>query len=191
MITYPLEIYNSLPEKTFFSLSEATKEDLVYGDVSSYGSNSCIFGTSDPHKLIFYEAASILKLKFQKSLRKKLIIARIRVNGSVGGQEADWHVDSSVEGTWASVVYTSPVWDPIFSGSTVIHNPQTNFYTASVYLPNKAIIFPATWDHAITTTTLKKNCFRTSLGVMFVEPHALPKLLENNPLLEVYLRRWG
>lgn len=117
MNLFPLEINEVLPHKLFYSLSQTVEEDLSYGNTSTHNPyDSALFGTRDVHKLIFYEAAVRLKLKIQKFLKRDLDISRIRVNATVDGQEADWHVDSTVEGTWAAVIYTYLSWDPVFFG---------------------------------------------------------------------------
>lgn len=184
-------IDNAIQVKKFLTLSEEVSLEMGYGHSSNNSADqSLLFGTTDPHRILFYEAASILKLKFQKVIKKDLILVKLRVNGTSGGQEADWHTDTTVKGVWTAVLYTSATWDPMNGGSTIIYNPEQKDYISSVYLPNRAIMFPAYWEHGITTSSVRKNGFRTSLAAMFSEPQAIDDLKEVFPSCKEFMRKW-
>jgi len=98
-------------------------------------------------ELIFYQAASIIKLKVLKHIRNKIQLCKIHYNGQTSGQVAEFHSDFNDELSWTFILFTELEWDTEWGGEFVSQHPKTKEYFYTPYIPNTGALIPAWWQH--------------------------------------------
>lgn len=149
---YPIVIKNILPVSKFLSLrDEFTYHGWSLTQHAGYGNQNTdkLFWelNESKNKLIYYDCASIMKLKLQKYLQQDLIFVRAQTSGTTFGQSAQFHIDFLEDDVWTLVLFAEKNWNTQWAGEFVLLDPTSNEYKYVPYIPNSGVLFPANWVH--------------------------------------------
>ena len=182
----PLKLKNVLSLNTFCSISDELKYyarwSMTNQSDSSY-SKDIAWGIEGYQKrdLVYLKAASIIKLKLCKHIKKDLKLVRIHFNGQTCGQGSEFHTDFDPEQFYTFILFTNTSWDTNWGGEFICLNPHTNEYDYTPYLPNTGVAIPSYWSHTGASPNNNTQEMRTTMAFSFIEPAYLSqyKLSEN------------
>ncbi len=135
---------------------------------------------SQPYKytLSYIDAASYIKYKIQKLIKKNINLCKVNINGQVTGQNSDIHIDYEDNYFWTFVLFTTPKWNLSWGGEFMCYDPLNNKYNYVPYIPNSGVLFPSHWDHIGFGPNNKTSSMRTSLAFCFYEEQYKEKVLQ-------------
>lgn len=170
-MTYPIVIKNAVPLDTYLAiLDELDCSNWTLSNISNPGKNEPVFWSVPEHeksRLIYFQAASILKLKIMRHLKRDLTLYRIQVNGQTSGQVSRFHEDSPVEGTVTCVLFTAREWDSEWGGEFTLYSPEEDCLKYAPYKLNTAAFFPANWPHRGQSPNHSTHALRGSVAFSY------------------------
>lgn len=153
---------------------------MLYGYVSKMNTFSLGFEDTDniEHKKHIYYTApfdvreleetklfdEINKTELYDLIKDKQLI-RATINSSVPTQTNFSHTHY---GQWSLIYYINLEWKPEWSGETLFYNEDlTEIEFASIYKPNRAILFDGDIPHSLRTQSITAPQYRFSLAMFF------------------------
>lgn len=181
-------ITDVLPVELFFTLQDNWKYCGWHLDNKSYTSDSLCWGltkNSRNDNLSWFKAATIIKLKCQKYIKKQIQLTRLHINGQTRGQYNSFHVDDGIEkNMWSFILFTESNWDVQWGGEFVCKNPVANNYEYFTYTPNSGVLIPSYWEHYGQSPNQTTDNLRTTVAFMYQESSSLQKRIDNNDYLD-------
>lgn len=182
---YPIIIKDILPQSVFFSLYEEIEHDWSFINQSSY--DAPIFWAKQYNSdLTSLYSSSIVKLKIQKFLKRKLNLIRIQHNAQTSFQESLFHKDIEEDLVWTLVLFTSPYWNTNWGGEFVLLNQNKNNFDYVRYFPNTGVLFPSNWDHKGKSPEVSNCGLRTTIGFTFCDSKIYENLIQKYPEFGIY-----
>ena len=169
---FPIVLKKVLSEDKFFNFYDHIFEDWTLGNRSKQvktGEDKISWGKlfHQENDLIYYDIATIIKLKIKKYLKRDLILIGCHVNGQTSGQTSLFHTDYSVDNVWTFVLFTNPTWNTNYGGELVVYHPLTCKYHYVPYIPNNGALFPSNWSHVGTSPNFLTDQLRTSVAFRY------------------------
>jgi len=125
----------------------------------------------------FLEAATIIKMKIQKHIKKDLRLCKIHVNGQTFGQIATFHKDFIQDWVWTFVLFTNMEWNQEWGGEFVCSDG--NDYYHYPYVPNRGVLIPSNWEHRGASPNSSTDILRTTIGFSYVQADKLDELINS------------
>lgn len=173
-IEYPIIIKDTLPKKILFSLNDNfyyngwRLDNISNPDyMRSSKPDKKSWSSGDKNNLVIFEAASFIKLKIQKHLKKDLRFIRAHINGQTFGQCGNFHIDYHQDEVWTFIYFCSLSWDTNFGGEFVCYDPNKQEYKYVPYIPNTGCLIPSNWDHYGSSPNDLTDNLRISIGFSF------------------------
>jgi hypothetical protein len=147
------------------------------------GDGNLSWGREEENNLLFFEAATVVKLKILRHLQRPIRLCKIHSNGQVAGQPSGIHTDFDFEGYWTFVLFCHPEWNVQWGGEFMCFNPETQSYAYAPPLPNTGVLIPAHWDHVGHSPNHQTSKMRTSLAFSYAAEEIWDQTLERYPYL--------
>ncbi len=125
------------------------------------------------YSAVFYKVATIIKLKVLKYIKKDIRLVRIYSNGQTCHQRSYFHTDFDPEYYYTFILFSNLHWDANWGGHFICHNPITDTYDYTSYVPNCGVLIPAYWSHTGNSPNVNTHEFRTTLAFSFIETENL------------------
>lgn len=177
---YPVIIQNVLPKKCFESLWEEIEESWSFIN-QSIKDGSVFWGKKYNNDITSIYASTVVKLKIQKILKRKLNLIRIQHNAQTGFQETNFHKDATVDNVWTFVLFTSPYWNTNWGGEFVLLNHQKQDFDYIRYFPNNGVLFPSYWEHKANSPNGSCEGIRTTVAFNFCDYSIYDQLVDEYP----------
>lgn len=161
-------IKNCLPPNTFWDLYQGVdphRENWILNNPAYSGGHLSWGRDTKSLETIFYEAATIIKYKVMKLLKKDLILARIHCNGQTAGQICDFHDDFTHREAYTVILFTSANWNSGWSGEFICL--VDGEYKIAPYIPNDAVLIDASWQHSANCPNNKTDKLRTTVAFSY------------------------
>ena len=169
----PIVIKNVLNEDLFCTIHDTMHKHMKWklNNRSYHGGNAGLSWGVYPRNadLIFYEAASIIKLKILKHIRHKVQLIKLHYNGQTSGQISEFHADFDEKLCWTFVLFTEKEWDTQWGGEFVSQHAETNEYFYTPYIPNTGVLIPAYWQHCGHPPFPCTDKIRTTVAFSYME----------------------
>ena len=167
---YPVTFRNVLEPKKFLSLNQEFEEGWCLNNSSGLDGDNVTWGFKDPSDtLIFYDVATIIKLKIQKVIKRPLKFFVMNVNGQTTGQGNLIHTDFECPWVWSFVLFTHMDWDIQWGGEFVCTDPNTKEHKYVPCLSNTGVLIPAHWEHYGQSPNVFTSRLRTSLRFSYCD----------------------
>jgi hypothetical protein len=162
-------LQNILPPSIFDELSEELYSNWTL-DNQSYDNGKLSWGKTldQEDSLLILEAASIIRLKILKYIRKRIKLCKIQVNGLTSGQICEMHKDYNSDSYYTFVFFTHFHWDDSWGGEFVCKNPYTDQLEYSMCTPNSGCLIPSNWYHYGKSPNMLTDNLRISIGYSYV-----------------------
>tara|TARA_B100000073_G_scaffold247877_1_gene208175 strand:- start:1253 stop:1849 length:597 start_codon:yes stop_codon:yes gene_type:complete len=136
--------------------------------------------------ILWYKAASIIKLKLLRHLRQKIQLCKLHFNAQTRGQISEFHKDFDEENCWTFVLFTESEWNTQWGGEFVSQHSITGEYFYVPYIPNSGALIPAHWHHYGMSPNAVTDKARTTIAFSYMAVDDLDKVLnnENHPLID-------
>ena len=153
------------------------------------GNQQISWGMSPFHKndsLLWFEAASIIKLKLLRHLRQQIQLCKIHFNSQTRGQISEFHQDFDEEDCWTFVLFTEEEWDTQWGGEFVSQHSVTGEYFYVPYIPNSGALIPAHWQHYGMSPNSITDKLRTTIAFSYMSFDEMDRILKNDdhPLIK-------
>ena len=132
---------------------------------------------------VFYKAATIIKLKVLKYIKKDIRLVRIYSNGQTCHQRSHFHNDFDPEYYYTFIFFSNLHWDANWGGNFICYNPNTETYDYTHYVPNCGVLIPAHWQHIGNSPNVNTQEFRTTLAFSFIETDSLKDCVFDKELI--------
>lgn len=132
---------------------------------------------------VFYKAATIIKLKVLKYIKKDIRLVRIYSNGQTSHQRSHFHNDFDPEYYYTFIFFSNLYWDANWGGNFTCYNPHTETYDYTHYVPNCGVLIPAHWYHVGNSPNVNTTEFRTTLAFSFIETESLKDCVFDKELI--------
>jgi hypothetical protein len=100
----------------------------------------------DFNTLPFFKAASTVRLKIEKKLRKRLTLVKFHANGQTMSQVSKFHPDYQIPDTfYTAILFARPDWNLQWSGQFTVYDEER--YHLFPYIPNQAVVIKSEWEH--------------------------------------------
>lgn len=179
-------ITNVLPTELFFTLQDNWNYCGWQLENKSYEGDSLCWGLSKNNRndnLSWFKAATIIKLKCQKYIRKPIQLTRIHVNGQTRGQYSSFHVDvDNMIDEWSFILFTESHWDVQWGGEFICRNPITDTYEYFTYIPNGGALIPSYWEHYGQSPNQTTDSLRTTVAFFYKDSKNLQKNIDDGSL---------
>ena len=169
---HPIIIKNVLTKDLFTNLNETLHKHSRWRFTNtsySGGATSWGFDKDIDNQLIFYEVATIIKLKVQRYIRKNIHLCKIHCNGQTSGQISEFHADFSPFDIWTFILFTECYWDTQWGGEFVSQHPNTKEYFYTPYIPNTGALIPSYWQHYGQSPNMNTHKIRTTMAFSYME----------------------
>lgn len=178
----PIIIDNVLPLSTM-------KSAYQYFDPSDLGVwtfNNRSYGKNDPvswqhpmrDDLIFFECASIIKLKMMRHLKRDLKLCKIHVNGQTAGQNTIFHKDYREDSIWTFIYFNQLSWNQSWGGEFVSQSPNGEYHYVP-YVSNTGCFIPSNWEHRGASPNHMTDKLRTTIAFSFCDPSIHAKIISH------------
>jgi len=178
----PFEISNVLKYETFCSVN-SQMIDWAYINKSYKDSDDIAWGQYNNEissNLVYYKAATDIKYKIQKELKKDLVVCKMHTNAQTFGKRSNFHKDFRVKECWTFILFTELHWNTQWGGEFVCEsNDGKYFYTP--YIPNSGVLIPSEWEHYGSSPNVHTGQLRTTLAICYATPDSLPTLINKYP----------
>ena len=168
----PIVIKNVLDGDLFCHMHEIMHKYMKWklNNRSYSGENHRISFGMNPRndELIFFQAATIIKLKLLKYIRHKIQLIKIHYNGQVSGQLTEFHTDFNEELSWTFILFTEREWNTHWGGEFVSQHPETEEYFYTPYIPNSGVLVPAYWEHCGNPPLPSTDKMRTTVAFSYM-----------------------
>lgn len=139
---YLVDEFNPHYNHWSFRKSEQHGEKPVFGHLAESRGGLSL---GESHK--FIEIGSKLNLLCQKVLGQRTRLVRINTNIQFTGQESTFHVDSSPEMRWWTLVlFANTSWSTEWGGELIVNTDGRN-YLGLPFLPNCGVLFDGSLPH--------------------------------------------
>ena len=184
-------ITNVLPVDLFFTLQDNWEYCGWVLDNKSYEGDSICWGLGKNYRndnLSWFKAATIIKLKCQKYIKRPIQLTRIHVNGQTRGQYSSFHYDTDgVDDEWSFILFSESHWDTQWGGEFVCLNPRTKKYEYFTYTPNCGALIPSSWQHYGQSPNQTTDEMRTTVAFFYKDSINLKKEIDDGS----FNSRWG
>lgn len=182
-----IQIDNALDVRTFVGLNDELRS--WSHDMASYEGENVFFQVCDTRDVLyFYKAATILKFKMMKHLKKDITLMRINTGGKVTNSPTSFHIDYEDPFYYTLVLFTRMSWDTQWGGELVAQNPDTKEYHYHSYIPNHAVFFPSNWQHCGFAPNNSTSKMRTVVAFSYVETDHIKDMSEER---KQFARKFG
>lgn len=182
-----IQINNAVDRKTFIGLNDEMR--CWSHDMASYVGEHVFFQVYDTRDVLyFYRAASILKLKMMRHLKKDITLIRINTGGKVSNSPTSFHIDYEDPFYYTVVFFTRMSWDTQWGGELVVKNPATKEYHYHSYIPNHAVFFPSNWEHCGFAPNNSTSKMRTTAAFSYIETDHIKYMSEDR---KQFARKFG
>ena len=161
-------IKDCLPVDKFLSLHQGidpTYSNWVFNNPAYDGGHMSWGRTPESLETIFYDAATIIKYKVMRLLKKPLVLGRIHCNGQTSGQICDFHSDFDDREAYTVILFTNLSWNTGWSGEFICL--VDGEYKISPYIPNQAVLIDASWQHSANCPNNKTDQLRTTVAFSY------------------------
>lgn len=184
-LNYPIEFKNVLQGSQFMSLWEEIEENWSFIN-QSIKDGPVFWGKRYNNDIVSIHASTVVKLKIQKVLKRKLNLIRIQHNAQTSFQETNFHMDETIDNVWTFVLFSSPYWNTNWGGELVILNEKTQDFNYVRYFPNTGVLFPSFWQHKPHSPTTGSSGLRTTVAFQFCDNSLYDELIKINPAYGKY-----
>jgi hypothetical protein len=113
-------------------------------------------------------AATFVKLKSERILKRRLTLIKIQHNLQTPNQVNLFHTDFNYDDIFSIILFTTPTWSVRWSGEFCVQTPDKK-YNYYPYIPNTAVGIKSNWTHyGMASNQLAFNKVRTSLAFSYV-----------------------
>jgi len=161
-------IKDALPINQFMDLNDCLdpykrgwllNNAIMTGNLLSWGRND------KDLELPFYNAATTIKYKCSKLLKKDLELIRIHANGQTTGQICGFHEDFKDDKAYSVILFTSSHWNSEWSGEFICL--VDGEYKIAPYIPNHAVLIRADWQHNANCPNHLTDKLRTTVAFSY------------------------
>jgi SM-20-related protein len=168
-----------LPPEAYNALAKfIASEPMVYGSRSNYktdphGHWSRRFADGDRHNLadlshVLEEQQAVAPLndawKFLRdTYLTNSVLIRCYLNGYTYGTDGYFHADSSRPDEHTTILYMNDQWEPDWAGETTFLDKENDIAKSVLPRRNRAVIFPASIEHAGRSVSRKCVILRKTL----------------------------
>jgi len=185
---YPIKFEYVLPHNLFNSIQDDLCFDWTLNNYSSSPDQHLSWALSTINdKILFYEAAAIIKLKILKHLKQKMQLIKIHVNGQTFGQVAEFHYDFLEQNSWTFILFTNTFWNTQWGGEFVCQDPDTGKYNYTTYIPNCGVLIPAWWQHYGSSPNHSTDKLRTTIAFSYANYNEIENTLKYEKLVQRYI----
>lgn len=184
-IKYPIVFKKVLSEANFASLWEEIEENWSFIN-QSIKDGPVFWGKRYNNDLTSIYASSIIKLKIQKVLKRRLNLIRIQHNAQTNFQETNFHVDATADNIWTFVLFSSPYWNTNWGGELVLLNDDKQDFDYVRYFPNNGVLFPSYWEHKAHCPITSSAGIRTTVAFQFCDHSIYDILVNEYPPFGIY-----
>lgn len=179
-------ITNVLPVDLFYTLQDNWNYCGWELTNKSYEGDSICWGLNKNYRndnLSWFKAATIIKLKCQKYIRKPIQLTRIHINGQTRGQYSSFHYDTNeINVEWSFILFTESHWDVQWGGEFICQNPKTEKYEYFTYMPNYGALIPSEWEHYGQSPNQTTDNLRTTVAFFYQDSTKLQKKVDDGSL---------
>ena len=184
-LEYPIVLKDVLPKVNFISLWEEIEENWSLIN-QSIKDGPIFWGKKYNTDLTSIYASSIIKLKVQRVLKRRLNLIRIQHNAQTQFQETNFHTDADAEKVWTFVLFTSIQWNTTWGGEFVLLNEKKKDFDYIRYYPNNGVLFPSNWEHKGNSPNSPCQILRTTVAFQFCDSLIYESLIEDCPSFGIY-----
>jgi len=181
---YPVVIPRVLPDKQYKQLQEEinilTNWNLSNKSVKT-GGRSWAPPIHDKQNPYLFHLSTIINLKLQKIIKKRLRLCRIHINGQTAGQPSEFHIDYDLDNVWTFILFSDVEWDTEWGGEFVCQNPVTKKYTYVEFKPNSGVLIPSNWSHRGTSPLPCTDNLRMTVAFSYCTRENFDILLKKVP----------
>lgn len=166
----PFTLSNVLSDELFYDIwSELDPTwNSWYFNNGSYGDDPLTNWGSYEHSFTSLKASTIVKLKTERILKRRLTLIKIQYNLQTVNQICRFHKDFTDDNILTVIMFTTPTWNTQWSGEFCVQTPdgKYNYYP---YIPNTAVGIKSIWEHnGMPPNQSALNNVRTSLAFSYV-----------------------
>lgn len=174
MLDKPVIIKDVLDIPRFSYMNEVMHRYMLWTLTNiSYSEGTPSWGVRDKtSEIIFYDAASIIKLKCLRYMEPKVQLVKLHYNGQTSGQMSEFHGDFEYKTeklSWTFVLFTELLWNTQWGGEFVCQHPDTKEYFYTPYVPNTGVLIPAWWQHCGNPPFPCTDKIRTTVAFSYME----------------------
>ena len=130
-------------------------------------------------------AASTIRMKCQKVLRKPLTLVRMHTNGQTSTQTSEFHIDYPDKETFFSAIYFArPDWNAQWGGAFTCYDEEK--YHMFPYIPNQAVVIPSEWEHYGEPPSTFTSELRITVAFMYCLTEKLDEMNEKHTLKVIH-----
>lgn len=143
------------------------------------------WSNNDYCPLPFYRAASTIRMKSERNIKKRLTLVRIHTNGQTSNQVSKFHIDYADKGNFFSAIFFArPNWNTQWGGNFTCFDGEN--YKIFPYIPNNAVVIPSEWDHYGEPPSRYTCEMRVTVAFMYCLTEKLTQMAEVYPLKVVH-----
>lgn len=185
-MTLPHLLTEVLPIPLFQAIFDEFEDGWKLNNYANIGDGTKSWGRAEKNLLVFHEAASIVKLKIMKVLRRPVKLCKIHCNAQTQCQGAFFHTDFKNPEIWTFVLFTQRSWNTEWGGEFVCYNPNKEAYDFIPYIPNTGVLIPSCWEH-VGRSPIQTQELRTSIAFSYVAIEHADNLFKEVPGLNQFL----
>ena len=184
----PFEISNVLKYETFCSVN-SQMIDWAYINKSYKDSDDIAWGQYNNEissNLVYYKAATDIKYKIQKELKKDLVVCKMHTNAQTFGKRSNFHKDFRVKECWTFILFTELHWNTQWGGEFVSFDRINNEYKYTPYMPNSGALIPSNWEHYGAAPNDCTGNLRTTMAFSYASLQSFEHI-KNSPTVKSFL----
>jgi len=161
-------IKDCLPIGKFIDLYQGVDPNLEHWVLNNpaYSGGHLSWGRNkESLETVFYDAATIIKYKVMRILKKPLVLGRIHCNGQTSGQICDFHTDYDDREAYTVILFSNLNWNSSWSGEFICL--VDGEYKIAAYIPNHAVLIDASWQHTANCPNNKTDKLRTTVAFSY------------------------
>ena len=143
----------------------------------TYKDNLCWGMRWEHDKQQFLQAATIIKMKIQKHIKKDIRLCKIHVNGQTFGQIPTFHKDFIQDWVWTFVLFTNMEWNKEWGGEFICTKDDKYYHYP--YVPNRGVLIPSNWEHRGASPNNSTDKLRTTIGFSYVQADKWDELIDS------------
>ena len=185
-MTFPLTYKNVLDLPRFKALHDEMQRGWMLINEGNEGDGKFSWGLPKQISLSTLDISSIVKLKIQRDLRRRIQLCRVHFNGQTSGQPSTIHTDIDDPDSWTFILFTHTSWNYQWGGEFMCFNPETQEYKYVSPLPNTGVLVPASWEHVGHSPNFHTHNLRMSAAFSYVAEERCEEIVNSISGLKVY-----
>ncbi len=181
---FPHTFNNALPEKMFVGLYDCidprkngyTLNNRTFGEYNPNDTVSWSISNNERNEIVLVNAATYLQYKLNNhyhkftGVRADFKLCRVFTNGQTSNQATAFHTDAREPFTYTIVLFSELNWNVSYGGEFVCRDPDGRYHYTT-YIPNNAVVIPASWEHRGTPPNRLTERLRTSIAFTYEDPN--------------------